>query len=149
MYDIFKRFEQRYGFLKKMGITFEGIQMIDPVRKKQAIMLTRPFIFDTRLLPKRYDGIDIKARIQGKLPEEFKLKDANDYIFAPEKFEKYVDNNLQKLREAFEKPEMTKLEILDALAFGSFEEHKKNTEKLLREKQRAKYLASRKRTAAY
>lgn len=144
MYDILKRFEQRYGYLKKMGLTFEGIQMIDPIKKKQAIVLTRPFLFDCRLLPKRYDGIDIKVRIQGQLPEEFKLKTPNDYPFLPENFEKYVEKKLDAIRSYFEKPEMTKSEILDALAFGNFEEHKKNVQNLLREKQRKMRMALRK-----
>ncbi len=146
MYDILKRFEERYGYLKKMGVTFEGIQMIDPIKKKQAIVLTRPFIFDCRLLPKRYDGIDIKIRIQGVLPEEFKTK-SGDYPFAPENFEKYVEKHLDELRQHFEKPEMTKQELLDALAFGDFEEHKKNYQNILREKQRQARLIAKKTTA--
>jgi hypothetical protein len=136
MYDILKRFEERYGYLKKMGITFEGIQMIDPVKKKQAIVLTRPFLFDCRLLPKKYDGIEIRVRIKGELPKEFKVTSSNDYVFAPEKFEKYVENNLEFLRNHFNKPEATKAELLDMLAFGDFEEHKKSVELMMREKQR-------------
>lgn len=136
MYDTYKRFEERYGFLKKMGIKFEGVQMIDPIKRKQAIVLTRPFLFDCRLLPKKYEGIEIKVRIQGGLPEEFKVTSANDYAFAPEKFEKYVTNHLEFLRSYFEKPEATKEELLDMLAFGNFEEHKKNFQNVLKEKQR-------------
>ncbi|MCX7728679.1 MAG: hypothetical protein N2203_04330 [Bacteroidia bacterium] len=119
-----------------MGVNFEGIQMIDPTKKKHAIVLTRPFLFDCRLLPKKYDGIEIKIRIQGHLPEEFKVKKAGEYPFMPENFERYVEKNMDALRKHFEKPEMTKLEMLDALAFGNFEEHKKNTQNILREKQR-------------
>lgn len=133
MYDVYKRFEERYGYLKKLGVTFEGVQMIDPIKRKQAIVLTRPFLFDCRLLPKRYEGVDIKVRIHGSLPEEFKCTGPNDYVFAPEKFEKYVAKNLSFLRTYFEKPEMTKEDLLDALAFGDFEKHKKQV--LLRQKQ--------------
>ncbi|MCX8143021.1 MAG: hypothetical protein N3F62_02060 [Bacteroidia bacterium] len=146
MYDIYKRFEERYGFLKKMGVKFEGIQMIDPIKKKHAIVLTRPFLFDCRLLPKRYEGIEIKVRIQGSLPEEFKSIGQNDYIFAPEKFEKFVENNIHNIRNHFGKPEMTKEEILDALAFGNFEDHKRNVLSLMREKQRQARLAAKKVT---
>lgn len=144
MYDIYKRFEERYGFLKKLGIKFEGIQMIDPIKKKHAIVLTRPFLFDCRLLPKKYEGIEIKVRIQGSLPEEFKTTGQNDYVFAPEKFEKFVENNINNIRNHFGKPEMTKKEILDALAFGNFEEHKKNALALMREKQRKVQLTQKK-----
>lgn len=127
-----------------MGVTFEGIQMIDPIKKKQAIVLTRPFIFDCRLLPKRYDGIDIKVRIQGQLPDEFKTANSNDYPFTPERFESYVEKNLSQLRAHFQKPEMTKAELLDALAFGNFEEHKKNVQNIMREKQRKARMMARK-----
>lgn len=125
-----------------MGISFEGIQMIDPVKKKHAIVLTRPFIFDCRLLPKKYEGLEIKVRIKGQLPEEFKPKKPGDYPFMPENFEKYVEKNLQTLRDCFQKPEMTKAELLDALAFGNFEEHKKNVQNILREKQRKARLSN-------
>ncbi|GIV28789.1 MAG: hypothetical protein KatS3mg027_2603 [Bacteroidia bacterium] len=144
MYDIYKRFEERYGFLKKMGIKFEGIQMIDPIKKKQAIVLTRPFLFDCRLLPKKYDGIEIKIRIQGGLPEEFKVTSPNDHSFAPEKFENYVTNHIDELRTHFEKPEATREELLDMLAFGNFEEHKRNFQNMLKEKQRQARLLQRK-----
>lgn len=136
MYDILKRFQERYGYLKKMGVTFEGIQMTDTIKKKHSIILTRPFLFDCRLLPKRYEGIEIKVRIQGGLPAEFKPTSPSDYTFAPEKFIQYVEKNLDTLRAHFDKPEMTKEELLDALAFGNFEQHKKNAQKLMREKQR-------------
>ncbi len=138
MYGTLKRFEERYGYLKKMGVTFEGIQMIDPIKRKQAIVLTRPFLFDCRLLPKKYEGVEIKIRIRGELPQEFKVNNSKDYIFAPDKFEGYVSKNINKLRDYFEKPEMTKEEILDALAFGNFEEHKRNVQKLMREKNKPK-----------
>lgn len=134
MYDILKRFEERYGYLKKMGVTFEGIQMIDPIKRKQAIVLTRPFLFDCRLLPKKYEGVEIKVRIQGNLPDEFKVKRTGDYPFSPENFEKYVEKNIEFLRNHFGKPEMTRAELLDALAFGNFEEHKKNVQNILKEK---------------
>lgn len=134
MYDVLRRFEERYGYLKKMGVSFEGIQMIDPIKRKHAIVLTRPFLFDCRLLPKRYEGIEIKVRIKGSLPKEFTT--TNGYIFAPENFEKYVSKNIDSIRSHFEKPEMTKQEILDVLAFGNFEEHKRNAQRIMREKSR-------------
>ncbi len=144
MYDIYKRFEERYGYLKKMGVKFEGVQMIDSIKRKQVIVLTRPFLLDCRLLPKKYDGIEIKVRIQGGLPEEFKVIGSNDHVFAPEKFEKYVDAHLEELRNYFEKPEITKAELLDMLAFGNFEEHKKNFQNMLKEKHRQARLLQRK-----
>ncbi len=62
----------------------------------------------------------------------------NDHTFDPKKFECFVDKNLIELRVHFAKPEMTKDELLDALAFGNFEEHKKNFTRIAREKQKNK-----------
>ena len=40
-------------------------------------MVSKPFIFDNRQLPKTYEGLDIKSKIEGDLPKEFAFnKDA-------------------------------------------------------------------------
>ena len=101
--------------------------MIDPKRKKHVIMISKPFIFDNRQLPKTYEGLDIKAKIEGGLPKEFLVKkDAvkKEYVWAPIKFEKYVDRCTEEIRKQFGNPLMSRQEMLDALAFGNFEEHK-------------------------
>jgi hypothetical protein len=94
MLEILKQFESKYGTLKKKGLRIEGLSMIDPKRKKHVIMVSKPFMFDNRQLPKSYEGIEIKAKIEGVLPKEFAInKEAvkKDYVWAPNKFEKYVD----------------------------------------------------------
>ena len=110
--------------------------MIDPKRKKHVIMISKPFLFDNRQLPKSYEGLDIKAKIEGGLPEEFKIeKDATkkDYLWAPKKFEKFVDRCADDIKKQFGNPNMSRSEMLDALAFGSFEDHKKKTLNLIKE----------------
>jgi hypothetical protein len=136
MLEILKQFETKYGTLKKKGLRIEGLSMIDPKRKKHVIMVSKPFIFDNRQLPKTYEGLEIKAKIEGSLPKEFAInKEAikKDYVWAPNKFEKYVDRCADDIKKQFNNPSMTRQEMLDALAFGSFEDHKKKSLQLLKE----------------
>ena len=126
MFEILKSFENKFGALKKKGLRIEGLSMIDPKRKKHVIMISKPFLFDNRQLPKSYEGLEIKSKIEGGLPEEFKIeKEAvkKDYLWAPNKFEKYVDRCAEDIKKQFGNPNMSRSEMLDALAFGSFEDH--------------------------
>ena len=93
-------------------------------------------MFDNRLLPKTYEGLDIKAKIEGELPKEFAFKkDAvkKEYVWAPTKFEKYVDRCSDEIRKQFGNPDMSRQEMLDALAFGNFEEHKKKSIQMMKD----------------
>lgn len=136
MFEILKSFESKFGSLKKKGLRIEGLSMIDPKRKKHVIMISKPFLFDNRLLPKTYEGLDIKSKIEGGLPEEFKIEKEvikKDYLWAPMKFEKFVDRCSEDIKKQFNNPNMSRAEMLDALAFGSFEDHKKKTLALMQE----------------
>lgn len=136
MFEILKHFESKYGTLKKKGLRIEGLSMIDPKRKKHVIMISKPFIFDNRQLPKTYEGLDIKGKIEGVLPKEFAItKDAvqKEYVWAPSRFEKYVDRCSEEIRKQFNNPTMTRQDMLDALAFGNFEEHKKKSLQLMKD----------------
>ena len=136
MFEILKKFETKFNGLKKKGLRIEGLSMIDPKRKKHVIMITKPFLFDNRQLPKSYEGLEIKSKIEGILPEEFKFdKEAlkKEYVWAPNKFEKYVDRCSDEIRKQFGNPAMSRKEMLDALAFGSFEDHKQKTLNLIKE----------------
>ncbi len=136
MFEILKNFESKYNNLKKKGLRIEGLSMIDPKRKKHVIMISKPFLFDNRQLPKTYEGLDVKSKIEGGLPEEFKFdKEAakKEYMWAPFKFEKYVDRCAEDIRKQFGNPDMTRKEMLDALAFGNFEEHKKKSVQMMAE----------------
>jgi hypothetical protein len=136
MFEILKSFESKFGSLKKKGLRIEGLSMIDPKRKKHVIMISKPFLFDNRQLPKSYEGLEIKSKIEGGLPEEFKIEKEmvkKDYLWAPNRFEKYVDRCSEDIRKQFGNPNMSRTEMLDALAFGSFEDHKKKTQMLINE----------------
>jgi hypothetical protein len=139
MYDILKKFEEKYALLKKKGMQIEGLLLIDPKRKKHVISISKPFLFDNRKLPKRFEGLDIKSRIQGELPLEFlinrELPDwhKTEFVWAPERFESYVDRCAEDICKKLDDPKMTRAEMLDALCFGNFEEHKAKCEVLVKE----------------
>jgi hypothetical protein len=139
MYDILKRFEDKYAALKKKGLRIEGLKIVDPVKRTHVINISRPFVFDMRGLPKKYEGLMVKGKIEGDLPEEFKIDrtksdwQKREYIWAPERFEKFVDRCGETIRKQLGQPEMSKKEMLDALCFGDFSEHKKATLKAIKE----------------
>jgi hypothetical protein len=136
MFEILKSFESKFGSLKKKGLRIEGLTMIDPKRKKHVINISKPFLFDNRQLPKTYEGLDIKSKIEGGLPEEFKIEKESlvkEYLWAPNKFEKFVDRCSEDIKKQFGNPNMSRSEMLDALAFGNFEEHVKKSTALMLE----------------
>jgi len=139
MYDTLKRFELKYAHLKKKGMTVKGLNLIDPKRKKHVIQITRPLIFDNRQIPKSFEGLEIKSVIQGDLPKEFNVNRTRpdwtkyEYIWAPERFEKFVDRCSAELREAFNDPDMNRQQMLSALCFGDFEAHKIKCDQMIKD----------------
>lgn len=141
MFEILKSFETKYGYLKKKGLTIEGLAMIDVKKKKHVIKISRPLVFDNRLLPKRFEGLDVKTNIKlsTEMPKEFNVDRTQpdwhkkQYIWAPERFVKYVERCEKEIKAQLNNPQMTKPEILDALCFGNFEEHKLKSLQLVKE----------------
>ena len=86
-----------------------------------------------------YEGLRIKRRIHGPLPEEFQIdRDAVDwhkkeYIWARERFEKYVDRGADFIRKELGNTELTREELLDCLCFGNFRAHKEKVDSLIAE----------------
>lgn len=139
MYRTLDNFKERYKHLEKKGLRILGIKLVDPEKKTHVIEISRPLIFDSRAIPDRYEGLKIKRRIHGQLPVEFQIdRDAPDwhkkeYVWAPERFEKYVDKNADKIRKKLGDPSMTREDMLDALCFGNFKKHKKKVQALIAE----------------
>lgn len=141
MFDILKSFEQKFGHLKKKGLIIEGLAMIDPKKKKHVIRISRPLVFDNRLLPKKFEGLDVKTniKIDTNMPDEFSVDRTRpdwtkrEYIWAPERFEKFVDRCEAQIKKDLGNPNMSKMDMLDALCFGDFSEHKKKVSKLIKE----------------
>lgn len=139
MYRTLQNFKERYKHLEKKGLRIMGVKLIDPSKKTHVIEISRPLIFDSRAIPDRYEGLRIKRRIHGPLPEEFQIdREAVDwhkreYVWAPERFEKYVNRCSEEIRKELGNPEMTIEDMLDALCFGSFQAHKEKVDGMIAE----------------
>jgi hypothetical protein len=145
LYETLERFEKKFSALKKMGLRVNGLKMIDPKRKKHVIDISRPLVFDNRVLPKTFEGLDVKSIIHGELPKEFLVNRTlpdwtkHEYIWAPERFEKFVDRCGDEIRKKLGNPAMTRDEMLSALCFGDYKEHKRKTDGLIKEGKLPKY----------
>ena len=145
LYETLERFEKKFSSLKKMGLRVNGLRMIDPKRKKHVIDISRPLVFDNRALPKTFEGLDVKSVIHGELPKEFVINRTNpdwskkEYIWAPERFEKFVDRCPDEIKKKLGNPAMTRDEMLSALCFGDYKEHKRKTDGLIKEGKLPKY----------
>jgi len=139
MKDTIKNFEQKFAHLKKNGLKVDGLYILDPKKKNPVIQISRPLIFDNRELPKRFDGFNIKSKIQGEMPKEFTVNRSRpdwhkfEYIWAPERFEKFVDRCGKEIKTKLNNPTMSRKEMLDALCFGDFQEHKNKSMQLIKE----------------
>ncbi|MDT8411347.1 MAG: hypothetical protein RQ875_02700 [Vicingaceae bacterium] len=124
-------FRKKYKHLEKFGLEIGGIAEL---MGTYVIAVSHPLIFDNRWLSKKFEGIDIRSSTSGELPKEF-VVDQSDmfwyekyYVWAPERFEKFVDRCGDEIREKLKNPTMTRDDMLDALCFGDFKKHKKLVE---------------------
>ena len=89
------------------------------------IEISRPFIFDVRLIPETYNGFKVNDLMVGDYPEEFPSENAAlplEDFYAPEFYIKFVDNYLDLISEKIKIPNLTRDEALDALT-GDFGKH--------------------------
>lgn len=139
MLQILTRFKDKYKHLEKKGLIIEGMVVVDHARRQNAISVSKPFIFDNRSIPKKFEGIQVKKRIVGEMPIEFQIDRTQpdwhkkEYIWAPERFEMFVDRCLVDIRKQLGNTELTRDEALDAICFGDFEEHARKVKRLIRE----------------
>ena len=137
MYRTLDNFKERYKHLEKKGLRILGLKLVDPTKKSHVLEISRPLIFDSRVIPDRYEGLRIKRRIHGPLPEEFQIdREAVDwhkkeYVWAPERFEKYVDRCSEEIRKELGDENMSREDLLDALCFGNFQAHKEKVDALI------------------
>jgi hypothetical protein len=148
METILERFKKKYGYLEKYGMSIDGLYLISEsdgatfkeekevsniyeLREGENYELTvfRPFVFDNRILPKLFEGVNIKIVEVGARPLEFDVDENENFIpldvyHSPEKYIKFVDRCFDDIRLQLGNPNMSKEELLDALTFeGSFEKH--------------------------
>ncbi len=102
-----------------------------------------PLIFDHRMAPQVFGrcAVDYSVRFWSfeedeadLVPQEFaRGNDENlhwDEEFAPSNYEALVDRCPEKIRAKLNQPNMTRSEMLDALAFGDFDAHRRECERL-------------------
>lgn len=117
-----------------MGLRINGLILVDIKRKAHAIDVSRPLVFDSRLLPKKFEGLAVKSKIYGELPAEFNVnREKKEFIWAPERFEKFVDRCGTEIKKQLNNPAMERSEMLSAICFGDFEEHKSKIQKWVKE----------------
>ena len=92
------------------------------------IHITYPFIFDIRLIPEKFNGVKVISGFAADegLPSIFQSGNAEVFLgdlFSAEQYEKFAENNIEKIRIKLKRPDLGKLEALDALT-GDFEKHK-------------------------
>ena len=56
-----------------------------------------------------------------------------DYIWAPERFEHFVDRCSLEIKKQLGNPAMSRDEVLSALCFGDYEAHKVKTQQMITE----------------
>ena len=139
MKALLSRFEKKYGHLKQRGLIIDGLTNIKIGLKIDAINVSRPFIFDNRLMLNTFEGKPVKRKVYGQLPEEFRVKKTRkrsqpkEYIWTPDRFEHFVDRCADEIREKLENPTMTRDAMLDALCFGDFKAHKQYCDRRVEE----------------
>ncbi len=112
---------------------------LDPVPGNDVIDVMHTFIFDSRKIPETYKGFRVSNQRTtcddqqesifrpNYLPEEFVIGD-DEVIYvedaeAPMRYTTFVDRCEDDLRKAFGDPSMTRMDLLDALAWGNFQRH--------------------------
>ncbi|HYG40338.1 MAG TPA: hypothetical protein VD908_17035 [Cytophagales bacterium] len=124
-YDtIISKFKSQYGHLKKYGLKIHGVANL--IADHNVISISTPFIFDRTKLPDKFLGLDLRnGTVENEMPPEFQnIDNDKEYIWAYQRFEEYVDNHTDIIRETLDNPTMTREEMLDALCFGNFKNHK-------------------------
>ena len=112
--QIDKEFEKEYGYICELEI-----HGISNCHGSLVIGVSRPFLFDTRLLPEYFLGFPVYVMVKD-MPEDFAIY--KDYIWAPENYENYVDLHEDEIRQKFADPNMTRREMFDLLCGKDFDE---------------------------
>lgn len=143
-------FEKDFSHLKRFGLWITGtgyrlspgleedppvINDWDEVDPEIVFIIVRhPFIFDSRQLPEKYKGVEIRkghysndGMVPIAHPMYFPL--GFDYygdmhkLWDPQRYFTFVDRCENDIREILENPSLTKKEMLDLLTEGDFQKH--------------------------
>ena len=118
--QITEDFRAKYGHLRGIDITgpavYHGGQWV--------IAVNTPFVFDRRTLPNVHLGIMMHYSYPAVLPPEFSDGTrTNEYVWAPEHYEQFVDRAADDIRRELGDPGMSREDMLAALVgmpFGKF-----------------------------
>jgi len=121
---ILNSFRSQYGYLKKFGLKIDDV--VNLQMDIDVINVSHPLIFDNRLLPEKFMGLDVRSHVNdADIYKEFKVTDnQSEYIWAYQRFEEFVDKNAAEIKAKLGNEDLSKIEMLDALCFGGFEKHK-------------------------
>ncbi len=101
------------------------------------ISYSHPFIFDQRKAPPSdFLGVDIRGGTPiNEMPEEFQITDGKkEYVWAYQRYEKFVDRCADQIRKELGDSSMSREEMLDALTPGGNFQAWKSQCKTLEEK---------------
>jgi len=104
------------------SVTSEVVVRDPPIYQ---IEVWRPFLFDKRLIPNEFNGIKVIDQFYGSYPNEFPSDNSAlpiEEFESPERYIKFVDNNLELISKKIEIPNISREEALDALT-GDFKKH--------------------------
>ena len=134
--EILEQFKQRNLKLLELNPTIKVLEMTESFSSeanetkiydppKILIEVLHPFIFDVRLIPKEFNGIEVVERIADNYPKDFPSiysKSTFEDWYSPEWYVKFVDKNLELISNKIKIPNLTREEALDALT-GDFKKH--------------------------
>ena len=111
--QIGQEFKKKYGHLR--GLEIHGISNC---HGGLVIGVSRPLIFDRRLLPDYFLGFPVYETVKD-MPEDFAIY--KKYIWAPENYEHYVDLHADEIKKELGKPDMSRKEMLSVLCGMDFD----------------------------
>jgi hypothetical protein len=148
--ELITEFEKDFSHLKRFGMRIDGTghrwspeleedlpfindwDEVDP----EAVTITvfHPFIFDSRQLPEKYKGVEIRKGHYSNdgmvpiahpmyFPLEFDYCGDMHELWDPQRYFTFVDRCENDIREILENPGLTKKEMLDLLTGGDFQKH--------------------------
>lgn len=153
---IIEEFEEYYKHLIDLGLEVFGLFGQREVSKGESLVIGLsqeittgkfdhqtahisvmiPFVFDYRILPKTFNGIEVRCAVKcDTIPYCFSYLEEEegvpyDVYYAPDKFLDYVDNNIDEIRLKLKRPDISKEEALDAICFGNFDKHVEKCEEI-------------------
>jgi hypothetical protein len=105
-----------------------NIEGLGNVHGSLELVVAHPFVFDKRLIPGSFLGLEVKTSLSSPIPDDFEV--FAGYIWAPENYANFVDTHTEEVRTALGNPNMNRAEMLHALIGMPFEDWVKQCRKL-------------------